>query len=96
MKDLFLLPARNADYSVPGPLEVTFMDGSTFNGSTSCATITIIDDFVLEGDHFFTVGITSTNVDVTTAMPSSSAVNILDNESMYMYSLYSMFKCMYL
>ena len=88
MKDLFFLPVRNADYSVPDPLEVTFMDGSTFNGTTSCATITIIDDFVLEGDHSFTVGITSTNPDVTTAMPSSSAVNILDNEGMYMCNNY--------
>ena len=49
---------------------------------TACASISIIDDAALEGDHSFTVSLNSvTPSGVTISVPSASTtVNIEDNK----------------
>ena len=64
-------------------MEATFtMTAALVLGSTSCINITIFQDAVLEGDHSFTVLLTSvTPSGVAISSPFTSAtVNIQDNE----------------
>jgi hypothetical protein len=70
---------RDVDFTADNPLRVGFPPGFT-SGMIACVTITLEDDFILEGDHSFTVGIASTDPTVTIAMPSFAVVNIVDNE----------------
>ena len=60
-------------------LEVVFPISSV-NGTVRCVEIEIVDDEALEGEHNFTVVITSTNPPISTAEPSEAAVIILDND----------------
>ena len=60
-------------------LEVVFPISSV-NGEVRCVEIEIVDDKALEGEHNFTVVITSTNPPISTAEPSEAAVIILDND----------------
>ena len=60
-------------------LEVVFPISSV-NGEVRCVEIVIVDDKALEGEHNFTVVITSTNPPISTAEPSEAAVIILDND----------------
>ena len=60
-------------------LEVLFPISSV-NGEVRCVEIEIVDDKALEGEHNFTVVITSTNPPISTAEPSEAAVIILDND----------------
>ena len=83
----FLPVVRGVDYSAADPLTVTFPAGTTSSGATACADVGIIDDQVLEGNHFFTVEISSLEPEqggmysgLTIGMPSSAPVNIVDNE----------------
>ena len=74
------------DYSAADPLTVTFSAGTTSSGDTACVNVGIIDDDALEGDHSFTVEISSLELPggmysgLTIGMPSSAPVNILDDE----------------
>ena len=60
-------------------LEVVFPISSV-NGEVRCVEIEVVDDKALEGEHNFTVVITSTNPPISTAEPSETAVIILDND----------------
>ena len=53
---------------------------STSNGDTVCDNITIIDDNVLEGEHFFEIQISSTNPQLAIINPASTMMTIQDNE----------------
>ena len=76
-----LLAVEDSDFSVADPLTVTFNSGTTSSGDTACADITILDDDALEGDHSFTVQLTSTTpTGVTIGTDSSTTVTIQDND----------------
>ena len=69
------------DY-IAGPLQATFPTSSV-EGSTSCVDIRILQDLVLEGDHSFSVEVTSATPSlVMVGTPSEETVTILDDESM--------------
>ena len=81
-----LFPVLMEDYSVPGPLEVTFMAGA-MQDDTSCANITIIEDASFESDHSFTVHVTSIELEsggtdplLSIGMPAYATINIEDND----------------
>ena len=68
-------------------LTITFSSGSTVNGTTACATVTIIDDDAVEGNHFFTVHLTGLELDpggvysgIIIGVPLYATVNIIDND----------------
>ena len=65
-----------------GPLQATFPI-SSMEGSTSCVDINILQDMVLEGDHSFSVEVTSATPSVVmVGTPREGTVTILDDESM--------------
>ena len=75
-----LLAVFNEDFIVADPLMVTFPTTSV-SGDTACAAITILDDDAFEGDHSFTVNLTSTTpTGVTIGTVSSTTVTIQDND----------------
>ena len=65
-----------------GAMEAIFMVGLTSPGQRACSFISIIDDNMVEGDHDFSVSLSSVNLNgVTISVPSSTAtVTILDND----------------
>ena len=84
----FLSLVEGLDYSAADPLEVTFMSGSAIQNSTSCAQISIIDDFTFEGPHSFSVEVSTVEIEsdgtdplLTIGTMSSATVYIADNDS---------------
>ena len=70
---------------VPVPFEVTFDTMST-SGSLACINISIPQDFALEGDHEFTVRLSTLSPDVVTiGSPADAEVVITDDESKCVY-----------
>jgi len=81
------IAARSMDYSAADPLSITFPAVSSVNGTTACANVTIIDDAALEGNHSFTVTVSSLELSpggeysgLEIGTPSSATINIIDNE----------------
>ena len=73
------IPVAGQDYTVPDPLQVTFI---AFTPNTlHCVTIDILDDTVLEEQHYFIVIITDVGPFAMIETPSVSAVVIIDDES---------------
>ena len=70
------------DFTVEPPdiFGATFAAMFTSNGDTVCDNITIIDDNVLEGEHFFEIQISSTNPQLAIINPASTMMTIQDNE----------------
>jgi len=64
-----------SDYSAANPLEIVF----GVNETMACAMVSIIDDNALEGDHSFSVTLTST-VPPITIDNTPVEVTITDNE----------------
>jgi len=70
---------------VPVPFEVTF-DTMSMSGSLACIDINIPQDFALEGDHEFTVRLSTVSPDVVTiGSPTDAEVVIADDESKCVY-----------
>ena len=71
------------DYSpTSNPVTLVFPNG-TMSGGTSCTSVTIVNDNVLDCNHDFTVEITSINSsspNVTVGTPSSVTVTIQDTD----------------
>ena len=66
---------------VPVPFEVTF-DVMSMSGSLACINIGIPQDSALEGDHEFTVQLSTLSPDVVTiGSPANATVVIADDES---------------
>ena len=63
------------DFSAADPLEIVFR----VNETVACAMVSIIDDDALEGDHSFSVTLTST-VPPITIDNTPVEVTIMDNE----------------
>ena len=87
---IFPLPSlvEGSDYSTANPLEVTFTSGSAMQNSTSCAQVTILDDDTLEGQHSFSVEVSTVEIESDGTDPllsigtmSSAMVYIADNDS---------------
>ena len=75
------LAVENDDYVVPVPFEVTF-DTMSMSGSLACINISIPQDFALEGDHEFTIRLSTLSHDVVTiGSPADAEVVIADDES---------------
>ena len=64
-----------SDYSAADPLEIVF----GVNETMACAMVSIIDDNALEGDHSFSVALTST-VPPITIDNTPVEVTIMDDE----------------
>ena len=68
------------DYSpTPVPDPVVFPTIST-EGMVLCVEIIIIDDSALEGEHNFTVNISSTSPEITIGISNEATTLIEDNE----------------
>ena len=65
---------------LPNVFEATFVAMSTSDGDTACDIITIVDDYVLEGEHSFEIQISSTNPQLSNINPASTMMTIQDNE----------------
>ena len=66
---------------VPDPFQVTF-DTMSVDGLLACINITILQDPFFEGNHGFSINITSLSPDVVTASsPTYATVVITDDES---------------
>ena len=66
------------DFTVPGTFTVTFPVSTT--PGTSCATVNIVNDNFLEGDHNFDVFISDPGPSAMTGTPSNTEVTINDDE----------------
>ncbi len=64
---------------MPDPAVLVFPTSAT-EGIQICVNFTIIDDMALEGDHSFTVNISSTTPDTSQGLPSEAVVAIADND----------------
>ncbi len=64
---------------MPDPAVLVFPTSAS-EGMQICANINIIDDMALEGDHSFTVNISSTAPDISQGSPSKADVVITDND----------------
>ena len=67
------------DFIVPGTFTVSFPVSST--PGTSCATVDIVNDVLLEGDHNFDIFISDPGPSAMTGTPSNTEVTINDDES---------------
>jgi len=66
---------------VSDPFEVTF-DVMSMSGSLACVNISVPQDSALEGDHEFTVQLSTLSPDVATiGSPANATVVIADDES---------------
>ncbi len=79
--DLFSSVAGEDYNLVPSPAVLVFFPTTTTEGVQSCLYFAIIDDTALEGNHSFTVNISSTSPDISRGSPSEADVVIADNES---------------
>lgn len=86
---IFSAEGPGADFIQPSAAElsISFPDGSV-DGETDCFNITIIDDNELEGLEEFTVSLTDPLIGgssdgVSLGVPSSSPVEITDNEGTF-------------
>ena len=80
----FNVAAAGDDFTVDAPFTVTFPPSATLPTMTQCADVTTLPDTLLEGDHSFTVAIsTITNDDVDAGTASSIVVTIDDEEGTY-------------
>ena len=70
------------DYTLPAGTSVTYSSGVSAS-VTECVNISTVDDDALEGDHSFTVFISSTDPSVTIGNLSAQEVTINDNEGSY-------------
>ena len=81
----YSLAVENDDYVVPTPFEVTFDIMST-SGSLACINISIPQDSALEGDHEFSIQLSTLSPDVVTIdSPADAEVVIADDESECVY-----------
>ena len=71
------------------PFTVVFPPSATLPTTPQCAAVTALPDTLLEGDHSFTVAISTTsNDDVVAGTPSSIEVRIDDEEGMYVVTIH--------
>ena len=81
-----LLFREGADTDFGGAnVEATFASGTIMIGDIACASISIIDDSVIEGDHSFTVslsGVSPSGIATLSTELSNATVNIEDNDGM--------------
>ena len=73
-----LIAVEAEDFTVPSPFTITFPVGTP---TSDCATITIIDDTVLEGNHDFSVSIDSAGMFAMIGTPDTTVFTIDDDES---------------
>ena len=78
-----LAVAADPDYILPDPFTVTF-DTMSVNGTSECANIDIPQDQALEGDHDFTVQLSTFSPDLVTVESPEAAdseIIIADDDS---------------
>ena len=78
LKYLLAVEGAGEDFTVPSPFTITFPVGTP---TSDCATITIIDDTVLEGNHDFSVSIDSAGMFAMIGTPDTTVFTIDDDES---------------
>ena len=78
-QQIYLFSLAAADFSLT-------TSSVTFSGppSPQCITIDLINDFIIEGDHSFTVDIMSSG-GANTEAPTSATVLIEDNDSKFVF-----------
>ena len=75
-----ILPAVNgSDFISPHLLDVVFTADRVSNGNTSCASIIIVDDTVLEGPHRFDMSIVGSDPPLM-VNDAQASVTITDDE----------------
>ena len=80
----FNVAAAGDDFTVEDPFTVVFPPSVTLPTTPQCVDVTALPDTLLEGDHSFTVAIsTISNGDVVAGTPSSIEVRIDDEEGTY-------------
>ena len=80
----FNVAAAGDDFTVAAPFTVVFPPSATLPTTPQCVDVTALPDTFLEGDHSFTVAIsTISNDDLVAGTPSSIEVTIDDDEGMY-------------
>ena len=77
---LLFCTVEDDDFITPNPFTVTFNVGTP---QIACATVSITDDTVLEGDHDFSVFIASVGISATIGTPDTTVIIINDNESKF-------------
>ena len=82
-----LAVAVDPDFNLPIPFTVTF-DNMSVNGTSECANIDIPQDQALEGDHNFTVQLSTLSPDlVSIDSPEAAEIIIADDDSKCIVSL---------
>ena len=80
-----LAVAGDPDFILPDPFTLTF-DTMSVNGTSECANIDIPQDQALEGDHDFTVQLSTLSPDlVLIDSPEAAEIIIADGDSKLVY-----------
>ena len=76
-----LAVAADPDFMLPDPFTITF-DNMSVNGTSECANIDVPQDQALEGDHDFTVQLSTLSPDlVSIDSPEAAEIIIVDDDS---------------
>ena len=80
MMSIILSSASDAgsDFVDPGAVTLTFPAGS-MDDNSQCATIDIMDDFDVEGEHSFTVSLQNPSSNGVIGTQATATVTITDN-----------------
>ena len=72
------------DFNHPAPFSVTF-DTTSASGTLACVDIPTIVDTILEGDHDFSLSLSSSNLEDNVQLSSDSVTAVIeDNNSKFL------------
>ena len=75
------LSVLDADFSHPTPFSISF-DTTSTNGDVECVDVSTIDDMALEGDHDFSISLSSSNLEDNVQLSTQSVTAVInDNDS---------------
>ena len=64
------------DFNHPAPFSITFVTTSP-SGAIACMAIPILDDTALEGDHDFSISLTTSNLDDHVQLSTDSVTAVI-------------------
>ena len=77
----------DADFNHPTPFSISF-DTTSASGAVVCMDISTIDDMALEGDHDFSISLSSSNLEDNIQLSTQSVTAVInDNDSKYIWGL---------
>ena len=75
------LSVVDVDFNHPTPFSISF-DTTSTSGAVVCVDVSTIDDMALEGDHDFSISLSSSNLEDNVQLSTQSVTAVInDNDS---------------